>query len=469
VILEAPMTTAAASVIEQPDFIGTFARSASELGVEMASIAGTLDDFGQMVRSQHEQLGGVNQTLADLVRSNEAILGAANETERDARQARATITDALGRTLALAESASRTAASVQQITQVLNQVTAAAADIGQISLQTRLVAFNASVEAGRAGEAGRGFAVIAEAVKDLSEKVQRSSHLIIGTLSELGSRIAQLQQEVRKNTGTSGTASGGDDIADAVARSIDTFDASFNSVQTKIGQICEAARAGLDDCAQAREVVSSVADHSLAAVNSITAAAAGSARLLTASEQLIVLTAESGSITDDTPYIDEVIDRAKKVGALFERALADREISLEALFDSHYQPIAHTQPQQHLTRFTVLTDQLLPPIQEAALAFSPQVVFCAAVDRNGYLPTHNRKFSQPQSEDPVWNAANCRNRRIFADRTGLSAGRNTQRFLLQTYRRDMGGGKFIIMKDVSAPISVNGRHWGGLRLAYRTD
>jgi methyl-accepting chemotaxis protein len=89
------------------------------------------------------------------------------------------------------------------------------------------------------------------------------------------------------------------------------------------------------------------------------------------------------------------------------------------------------------------------------------------VDRNGYLPTHNRKYSQPQGADPVWNNANCRNRRIFNDRTGLRAGRNTEPFLLQTYRRDMGGGQFVMMKDISAPIIVQGRHWGGLRIGYR--
>jgi methyl-accepting chemotaxis protein len=101
------------------------------------------------------------------------------------------------------------------------------------------------------------------------------------------------------------------------------------------------------------------------------------------------------------------------------------------------------------------------------LELSPKVVFCAAVDRNGFLPTHNRKFSQPQGNDPVWNAANSRNRRIFSDRTGLAAARNERRFLLQTYRRDMGGGNFALMKDLSVPIRVKGQHWGALRLAYR--
>ena len=55
---------------------------------------------------------------------------------------------------------------------------------------------------------------------------------------------------------------------------------------------------------------------------------------------------------------------------------------------------------------------------------------------------------------------------MFNDRTGLNAGRNTRPFLLQAYRRDMGG-QFIMMKDISAPIMVQGRHWGGLRIGYK--
>lgn len=103
------------------------------------------------------------------------------------------------------------------------------------------------------------------------------------------------------------------------------------------------------------------------------------------------------------------------------------------------------------------------------LAFSPKVVYCVAVDRNTFLPTHNRKFAKPQGKDPVWNAANSRNRRIFTDRTGKAAGRNRDRFLLQSYRRDMGGGKHALMKDLSAPIWVQGEHWGNFRIAYRFD
>jgi len=122
----------------------------------------------------------------------------------------------------------------------------------------------------------------------------------------------------------------------------------------------------------------------------------------------------------------------------------------------------------HVTRFTKLADSLFPAVQEAMLGFDARVVFCISADRNGYIACHNQKYNHPQRRgDVAWNTANCRNRRIFNDRTGLASARNTKPFLLQTYRRDMGGGQFVLLKEAAAPIVVNGRHWGGLRLAYK--
>jgi methyl-accepting chemotaxis protein len=189
--------------------------------------------------------------------------------------------------------------------------------------------------------------------------------------------------------------------------------------------------------------------------------------ILGISEDFILFIAESGIETPDTPIIDLCRTSAQRIGRMFEQALARGEISMADLFDENYRPVAGTNPQQHMTRFVTLTDRLLPDLQEPILTFDPRVAFCAALDRNGYLPTHNLIYSKPQGDDPVWNSANCRNRRIFNDRTGLSAGRSTRSFLLQTYRRDMGGGNFVLMKDASAPITVKGRHWGGFRIGFR--
>lgn len=184
------------------------------------------------------------------------------------------------------------------------------------------------------------------------------------------------------------------------------------------------------------------------------------------SDRLISAFAEK-SIAPDQPVIAIATVAAHKVQALFQGAVDSGQMSEADFFDDDYKPVAGSNPAQHLTRFTAFTDKNLPAIQEPAAESHPAIIFCAAVDRNGYLPTHNLKYCHPQRpDDPVWNAANCRNHRIFGDRTGLAAGRNTQPYLVQSYLRDMGGGKYVLMKDLSVPIYINGKHWGGFRVGY---
>ena len=149
----------------------------------------------------------------------------------------------------------------------------------------------------------------------------------------------------------------------------------------------------------------------------------------------------------------------------FEAGLRSGKVTKAALFDQAYVPIPGSDPEQVTTKGLPFFDEVLPGIIEPVLGMDSSFVFCAAVDRNGYLPVHNKQYSKPQGDDPIWNASNSRNRRIFDDPTGLTAGRNRKEFLVQTYLRDLGGGNNVFMKDISMPIEVDSQHWGGLRLA----
>jgi methyl-accepting chemotaxis protein len=184
------------------------------------------------------------------------------------------------------------------------------------------------------------------------------------------------------------------------------------------------------------------------------------------SERLIEVVAECGIETEDTPFIESVKEAAGQIGTLLEDAVRTGTISQAELFDEQYRPIAGTNPAQHTTAFVAIADRLFPQVQERVLQSSQKIVFCIAVDRNGYVATHNKVYCNPQRGELAWDTANSRYRRIFNDRTGLASARNQRPFLLQTYRRDMGGGKFVLLKEVAAPITVNGKHWGGLRLAF---
>jgi methyl-accepting chemotaxis protein len=167
----------------------------------------------------------------------------------------------------------------------------------------------------------------------------------------------------------------------------------------------------------------------------------------------------------------EFVTRAMEAGTaltrIFEDAVASSAISVDDMFDADYVEISGTNPLQHRTRILDWADRALPPFQEAFLVRDPQMAFCVMIDRNGYLPVHNRIYSHPQrSGDVVWNTANSRNRRIFNDPAGLAAGRNLRSYLIQSYARDMGNGKTVMMREIDVPVRVNGRHWGGFRTAY---
>ncbi len=418
--------------------IARIAHDASALGRDAAELNGAFDDLTRTVDDQSRMMAEVTQGLRRVVGANASIGKATQAASERVSQARAAV--------------AKIGDGVADVVDTLRQVSDAADEITRIALQTRLVAFNASVEAKRAGEAGRGFAVVAEAVKDLAAKVESSSKLIMATTARLDTRIASLAQEIRS-----------DSTADA-----QSFQGALARTEDGIGEIAVASRDALATC---EAVMGEVTE--LGRMFEQTRATLGASRertekFLAMSETLIETAAASGARTEDTPYIEAVRAGAAEIAALFEEALAAGRIGMADLFDEQYVPVPGTDPQQFTTRFVGLADALLPSVQERLLKFSPKVVFCVAVDRNGYLPTHNHQFSHPQrAGDPAWNAANSRQRRIFNDRTGLAAGRNTRRFLLQTYRRDMGGGRFVLMKDLSAPIVVNGRHWGALRMGYQ--
>jgi methyl-accepting chemotaxis protein len=173
------------------------------------------------------------------------------------------------------------------------------------------------------------------------------------------------------------------------------------------------------------------------------------------------------AMAENQPFIDIAESVAGRAGAALENAIRSKRISEADLFDTEYQMIKDTDPIQVLAKHTTLIEELFPPLIEPPLQQSDRIVFCCITDRNGYIAAHNRKYSHPQRPgDRIWNAANCRNRRVFDDRTGILAAR-TGKSIVQTYARDMGGGNFVMLKEIDAPIRAGNRNWGAVRMAVK--
>ena len=171
---------------------------------------------------------------------------------------------------------------------------------------------------------------------------------------------------------------------------------------------------------------------------------------------------------ENVEYVTRAMDAGVALTQIFETGVTSGAIPIDDMFDVDYVEIAGTNPLQHRTRMLDWADRALPPFQEAFLAKDSRMAFCVMIDRNGYLPVHNKVYSHPQrAGDVAWNTANSRNRRIFNDPAGLAAGRNRRSYLVQSYARDMGNGNTVMMREIDVPICVQGRHWGGFRTAYK--
>jgi methyl-accepting chemotaxis protein len=423
--------------------VQSIARQASRLGRDAAEVRGLIADTHQLNSHQTEAV--------------QALAGQVGEVQRAQADIGATTTASLASAERVRAAVVQVGTEVGGIVDTLHQVAEAAGQITRIALQTRLVAFNASVEAKRAGDAGRGFGVVADAVKDLSAQVEASSKAITGTVAELDQRVAALAREIQlAKHGAAGQPPQG------------AFQRALAEVQGGVASISEAAERSRRICDGLASQMTTIQSGMQRTGASLDDANTRSEAFLKVSEALIEVVADSGLETDDTPYIRGAQEAASQISRLLEDALRSGAIASGELFDEAYQPIAGSNPAQHTTRFCALADRLFPQVQERMLQISDKVVYCIAADRNGYIATHNQQYCQPQRVGDVgWNTAHSRWRRIFNDRTGLTSARNTRPFLLQTYRRDMGGGNFVLMKEASAPIVVNGRHWGGIRLAFR--
>jgi len=441
------------------------------LSIDVAEIAGNIESMARFVRHQEDlfnHLRDLTNGLRDAISSIDAAgRETSNVTNAAADQSTRSLTaaaSALGEIRQLAGAVQEIEGKLQNLGQSLSNVRGMSKNIQIIARQTNLLALNATIEAARAGEAGKGFAVVASEVKHLARQTDDTTSGIDQTVSLLSGNIGQL---IAASGQTLTVASSVNSGVGVINGALEGFHGAMSTVSDRVHTISGAASSSLEHCQEVLVEIDKFSDGVKQTSDNLTKADERILAVLEHGESVMNFIARSGLRTDDTPFIEAVIQAAARASKEFEAALDQGRISMADLFDESYQPIPGTNPQQHTTRFLSLCDSILPGIQEPMLEVDGRITFCVAVDRNAYLPTHNRKYSQPQGKDPVWNNANCRNRRIFADRTGLRAGRNTEPFILQTYRRDMGGGNFLLMKDLSAPITIKGRHWGGLRLGYK--
>jgi methyl-accepting chemotaxis protein len=448
-------------------FFKDLAKKVDRQAIRTAEISRFIDVLRNLLTSQFagaQQISAVAEEMTAAVRVIAENAGAAGKTAEQTAARSVLGVGSVKLLTAETSSVDKTAGGVSEALLVLQEQSLRIQGITEvikgIADRTNLLALNAAIEAARAGEAGRGFAVVAGEVRDLASQTAHATSEIDRMLTQnraqaehavqlMGQLSASTRNIVEKVTSTGTVLREITDCAgestEQVRRIVEAMNEQVKASQ-QVSMAIESTRAQLD--------------------NAQTAAGVASKDGIELAELAESILGSLGAFTmgDHHDLVRQLsVDTAIKIGGLFEAAIQGGRISEAALFDRKYQPIPNTKPQKFHTQFDRFTDQVLPPIQEAILAQHSFILFAGAVDNNGYFPTHNRRYAQALTGDYQKDLLNNRTKRIFDDRTGSRCGSNKQGFLLQTYKRDTGE----VIHDLSAPVWVNGRHWGGFRIGYK--
>ncbi len=160
----------------------------------------------------------------------------------------------------------------------------------------------------------------------------------------------------------------------------------------------------------------------------------------------------------------EALTGAAMMERILQEAMESGRLTEADLFDENYVPIPNTEPKKYHTRYDAYLDKAIQRLEDRFLK-DEQVLFAVLVDRNGYLPTHNSKYTQPLTGDRDKDKVGNRTKRLFNDPVGLAAAKNEKEYLKQDYPRDTGEKAW----DISAPVLVNGKHWGAFRIGFSME
>lgn len=393
---------------------------------------------------------------------SEQSLSAASAVRSNSQEGQVGLEKATFSMQALAQQANNSRSLIDNLSQRSREIQQVASVIQGIASQTNLLALNAAIEAARAGEYGRGFAVVADEVRGLASRTAAATE-----------EVERMVQEIQQHT---------NDVAAQQHRLIEDLNNSVQLVESAGNQLTDITELAINVEQQMQTIASGTQSNrlqldelfkevaqvrqDLADSDQQTAQLSQSAVLLESQTEGISEKLSEVSLSDYHQHIYQLAqDAAQQISVQFETDIEQGRISQSALFDRNYKEIANTNPKKYSTAFDSYTDQVLNTIQEPILKQNKNTVFAITSTPQGYIPTHNIVYTQPLSGDYAQDYLHNRTKRIFNDRVGARCGNHQQPLLLQTYIRETGEH----MHDISVPIYVLGKHWGGFRIGYRPE
>ena len=225
-------------------------RQIVEMTGQLTELVGQVSDQAQrseqaMAQQRHETdqvATAINEMSAaahEVAKSAQNAAEAAQQTDREGNAAKSVVDGSISSIHSLVEDIRSSGVSLDSLQQDVQSIVSVLDVIRSIAEQTNLLALNAAIEAARAGEAGRGFAVVADEVRALASRTQQSTQEIQGMIDRLQQGTQQAVTAMRRSSDagelTSEQANKAGESLDAIARLI----ATINAMNAQIASAAE--------------------------------------------------------------------------------------------------------------------------------------------------------------------------------------------------------------------------------------